>query len=184
MQQHQWFRQMVIADLKGEATPEETSMLSLDENVEAWVVELEGYLHDLDAEIKRRKNTAFLLKDTSNNHAEVHEAFQESIEFEALANKLKTAAKRRLVTAKQLKHQKHLRDAQKHSSALESKRAKRDEKARKALWERNYLRATLHDVRRFLEKDELFQEESLPSRDTTLKKVEEVLFREASEEAS
>ncbi len=169
----QSFLSMVIADIKGEATPEETDMLRADENVEAWAAELEGYIANLDIEMRRIKNDAFLTKETSRSQMEINAAFSRSLAFEQQAIALKTAAKRRLPEAKRLKHEKLLREAQARS--LEAQERKVAPQAKKALWERSYLRAVLHEAQHFLEADGHFKKAALSSREALLEEVKQVL---------
>lgn len=164
---------MVIADIKGEATPEEVDLLRADENVEAWAAELEGYAATLDVEMRRIKNAAFMAKETARDQMEINAAFSRSLAFEEQAIVLKTAARRRLPEAKRLKHEKLLREAQERS--LEAQERKVAPQAQKAIWERNYLRSVLHKARRFLEADEHFKKAALPARTALLEEVEQVL---------
>lgn len=117
LDQQQSFRQMTIADLRGTATPEEAAMLRSDGCVADWAVELESYIHALDAEARRRKHNAFFVKNTSTDCAEIHDAFEESLEFERQAVELKRLAKARLVEAKRLKRETFQREAQEQSKA-------------------------------------------------------------------
>ena len=159
----QSFRQMTIADLKDAASSEEAAMLRTPANVAAWCVELESYIEALDAEVRRRKNNAFFVKNTSGNRAEIQDAFNESLEFERQAVELRRMAKARLVEAKRLKRETFQREAQEKSEARN--RERRATHVARLEEERRRYRVLFNEVKVLLEPDEYFKDEFLPLRD-------------------
>jgi hypothetical protein len=106
---------MTIADVMGNASPEESAMLRCDENLDTWGCFLESYIEGLDLEVTSRRNKAFELRDLEGPRSpQTHEAFRTSIAFEKKALEAKTQATLRLKECRRLKHLRQVREAAAH----------------------------------------------------------------------